>query len=182
MGIEKIKEELLEKAAESEKVIISEANRKVHEISRIAAERIKRDEDEAGKSIRVQVKNIENRENAMQNLIVKKMIFEVKKEIMDNIYSKAFEKITDMPKKEMERIIKKSIGRAQNEIEIGMVYVGKAGADFIDKKFKINDLAAESGVICETSDGKVRVDYTFAGIFNGLKEKNMQEISKLLFG
>jgi len=182
MGIEKIKEELLEKAAESEKVIISEANRKVHETGRITAERIKQAEDEAGKSIRAQIKNIENRENAMQNLMVKKMIFEVKKEIMDDVYSKAFEKITDMPKKEMGRIIKKIIDRAQNEIEIGTVYVGKAGADFIDRKLKINVLGAESGVICETSDGKIRVDYTFAGIFNGLKEKNMQEISKLLFG
>lgn len=182
MGIEKIKEELLEKAAETEKAIISEANRKVHEIGRIAAERIKQAEDEAGKSIRSQIKIIENRENAMQNLMVKKMIFEVKKEIIDKVYSKAFEKITDMPKKEIGCIIKKIIDRAQNEIEIGTVYVGRAGAEFIDRKFKIKDLATESGVIFETSDGKIRVDYTFAGIFSGLKEKNMQEISKLLFG
>lgn len=182
MGIEKIKEELLEKAAESEKEIISEASRKVREISRIAAEKVKQAEDEAAKSIRSQIKSIENRENAMQNLTVKKMIFEAKKEIMDNVYSKAFEKITNMPKKEMGGIIKKIMDRAQNEIEIGTVYASKAGADLIDRKFKINVLGAENGVICETSDGKIRVDYTFAGIFSDLKEKNMQEVSKLLFG
>lgn len=182
MGIEKIREEILQKAAEAEKEIILDAHKKADGVKKSAAESIKHLEDEASKNIRVQIKALENKELAVQNLIANKMLFEAKKDIIDKAYSKGLDKITTMPKKEREQVIKKMVERAQNEIDVSIVYANKIDADFVDKKFKVKHIDTHGGIICETSDGKIRVDYTFATIFADLKEKTIQDISKILFG
>lgn len=185
MGLEKIREEIINKAAEAEREIIAEANKKVAGIRKAAAEKMKQIGEEMSQSVRAEIEKIEKRETAVNNLIASKMIFEARKEVIDKVYSKAFERIRSMPKKEREQVIKRLLEKAKSEIDVGVVYANKVDREFIDKiggNFEVKPLETEGGIVCETSDGKIRVDYTFAGIFNDLKEKTMEDSSKILFG
>ncbi len=102
MGLEKIKEEILQKAAISEKSILAEADSKVAEIRAKASKKIRQLEQEAAQKLQAESKSIENRENSLANMESQKMLFEVKKAILDKAYAEAFEKIKNMPKNDRE--------------------------------------------------------------------------------
>ncbi|MCH7535200.1 MAG: hypothetical protein IH948_05560 [Bacteroidetes bacterium] len=79
MGLEKIKEEILKKAAIAEKQMLAEATTKVNEIKKNTDEKIKQLEQESLQSLHTQMKAIENREQSLQNIESQKILFEAKK-------------------------------------------------------------------------------------------------------
>ena len=182
MGLEKIKEEILQKATAAEKEILIDAARKVDDIKIKTDEKVRQLEKEALQSLQAEIKAIDNRENSLANIEAQKMLFETKKEIIDNVYEEAFDKIKKMKKQDCEQIIKKLFEKAKNEIAVDVVYANERDKDFIDKDTTIKPLDMDGGIICETKDGTVRIDYTFKTLFEDLKEKTIKETSKILFG
>ena len=181
MGLEKIKEEILQKAAAAEKEILGEATTKVNEIKKKSDKQIMEMEQEELQNLHSEIKLIENRESSLASMESQKMLFETKKEIMDKVYHEAFDKIKKMTKKDREQIINKLLEQAKNEIDVDVVYVNNIDSEFTDNDIKVKSLDTDGGIICETEDGTVRVDYTFATLFQDLKEKTSKEISKILF-
>lgn len=181
MGLEKIKEEILQKAAAAEKSILAEVATKVEGIKKKSNEKIVQLEQETSQKLQAEIKTIENRENSLANIEAQKMHFSARKEIMDKVYHETFEKIKKIPKKEREAIIKKLLEMAKNEIDVSVVYANSIDKDFIDTNLTVKPLDTDGGIICETKDGSVRVDYTFASIFQNLREKTIKEVSKILF-
>jgi len=178
MGIEKIKEEILEKAASAEKEILAEASKKVDEIKKDSSEKIKAVQQEFNHRLSIEKKQIESKEVSLANLESQKLEFETKKEILDKVYKEAFDKIKRMSKKDRSPLIKSLLDKASKEIDVAAVYVNDIDKEFVDESASLD---TEGGVICETKDGNVRIDYTFKTLFEDLKEKTIKEVSKLLF-
>ncbi|MAE42913.1 hypothetical protein CMO93_04020 [Candidatus Woesearchaeota archaeon] len=181
MGLEKIKEEILQKAEAAEKGILSEAAAKIDGVKKDVTEKIKQLEQESLQSLHTQMKAIENREQSLQNIESQKMLFEAKKEIMDKVYHEAFNKIKKIAKNEREAIIKKLLEMARKEIDVDVVYANSIDQEFIDANLRVKPFDTDGGIICETKDGSVRVDYTFASLFQDLREKTIKEVSKISF-
>ena len=182
MGLEKIKEEILLKATAAEKEILAEAATKIDEIKKKTNEKLKGLEKEAEQKLQAETKTMENKENSLVNMESKKMLFDMKKEIMDNVYKQAFEKIKAMPKNQRESMVKNLLQTAQKEMDVKVVYANKTDAPFIDDSFEVKQVDADGCIICESEDGKVRIDYTFATLFEDIKDKTAKEVSKILFG
>jgi|TARA_Y100000310_G_C20643704_1_gene795399 V/A-type H+-transporting ATPase subunit E len=182
MGLEKIKEEILQKSALSEKSILAEADSKVAKIKAAASEKIKQLEQEAAQKLQAETKSIESRETSLANMESQKMLFEVKKDILDKTYAEAFEKIKNMPKKDREQTIQKLFEAANKEIDVSVVQANDLDKDFLGSEVKVESLDGDGGIICETKDGNIRVNLTFQTIFDDLKEKTVKETSKILFG
>jgi len=180
MGLEKIKEEILQKAAAAEKAILEEAAVQSSEIRKKAEEKAKQLEHESLQNLQAETKSIENREQSLQNMEAKKMIFEVKKHAIDHVYSEAYSKIKKIPKKEREHIVKTLMEHAKKEIDIGTVYANSVDKEFA-AQFTVKPADIDGGIICESKDGTVRVDYTFATLFHDLREKTIKETSNILF-
>ena len=181
MGLEKIKEEILQKAAAAEKEILAEATTKINSLKKETTDKIKQIEQEASQRLNANMKALENREHSLQNMESQRMLFEAKKEVMDDVYHKAFDKIKKMTKNEREQIIKKLLELARKEIDVDVVHANNIDEEFMDKELVVRPLETEGGIICETKDGTVRVDYTFDSIFQDVKEKTIKETSKILF-
>jgi len=180
MGLEKIKEEILQKASAAEKEILAEASVKIDAMKKKSSDVTIQLEQDATQKLNSEIKTVENREQSLQNMELQRMVFEAKKEIMDKVYTEAFDKIKKIPKKDREKIINKFLADAEGEIDVGIVYANREDKQFCGK-FEVKSLDTDGGIICETKDGTVRVNYTFTSIFHDLKEKTAKEVSKILF-
>ena len=179
MGLEKIEEEILQKAAATEKGILLEATAKAEAIRNKASEQVKQLESEAAKKLQSELKSLESKETSLANMESQKLFFEAKKEAMDNVYQESLNKIRNMPAKDRKETIEKLIAMAKKEIDVDVVF-----ANDIDKKFcegNVKDLQTNGGIICETKDNSVRVNLTFDNLFTDLREKTSKEVSKILF-
>jgi len=179
MGLEKIKEEILSKAAALEKDILADAEAKANEIKIKAAGKISQLEKEAAQKLESESKSLESREISLANMEAQKMLFEAKRELTDNAYEEAFSKIRNMPPKEREHTIKKLLEIAKKEIDVGTIYSNKNDKTYCGDRSK--EIQVDGGIICETKDGNVRVNLTFNALFADLREKTSKEVSKILF-
>ena len=180
MGLEKIKEEILQKARSAEKEILQEAESKAAGVKSRAKERINQLEQEASKKLEADSRALESRESSLMAMESQRMVFEVKKDAIDNAYSVAFERIKDMPAKDREEFVKKLLALAQREIDVGIVHASPKDRKYLDAKAL--EAPLDGGIICETKDGSVCVNLTFGSLFSDLREKTSAEVSKILFG
>jgi V/A-type H+/Na+-transporting ATPase subunit E len=181
MGLEKIKQEIVDKALQAEKEIIAEALKAVDKIKKEASEKAKRLKEEAANRLKSELQTLENRERSIQNMESQKLMFEAKKELMEKAYNEAVDKIEKMPKKEREEIMKSLLKRAKGEIDVKVVYAHAEDKSIIGSSFELKDLYSH-GIICENEDGTVRVDYTFHSLFEEVKENTVKKASEILFG
>ncbi|MBL7055423.1 hypothetical protein ISS07_00760 [Candidatus Woesearchaeota archaeon] len=181
MSLEKIKSQIVKKCEEAEKKILDEASKKIKEINNKASESVKKIELELEQKFVEESKVVENRENSLVNMESQKMEFEIKKEMIDSVYLQAYDKIKNMPKKDREGVTKKLIDLAGKEISVDVIYANDSDKSFCEGKAELKSLDTDGGIICETKDGNVRVNYTFESMFQEMKEKTIKEASRILF-
>ena len=180
MGLEKIKEEILQKAANAEKQILAEAASKAKQVDAATSQSLSKLESEANQKLSSETKSLESKENAVANMEAQKMLFEAKKQLIDAAYNEAFDRIKSMPRKDRTTLIAKLFEKSSKEIEISVTYANDEDKSMINRG-TIKPLKSIGGIICENKDGTIRVDYTFETLFNDIREKTMKEASKILF-
>ena len=180
MGLEKIKEEIMQKAASIEKQILAEAASKVKQVDASTNESLMKLESEHAQRLASEIKSLENRENAIANMESKKMLFEAKKQLIDAAYNEAFDRIKSMPRKDRTAFLAKLFDKASKEIDVHVTYANDEDKSMVNRG-TIKPLKSMGGIICENKDGTIRVDYTFETLFNDIREKTMKEASKILF-
>ena len=180
MGLEAVKEEILNSAKEQANSLIAEARK---EANRIARETEKKTEELQGKSDAETKKafdTIKRQELASAELDNKKMLLGAKKQIIEAAFAEARKKLENLDDKKIEAIIKKLLEKAKNEIEIAKVYCNKRDAKLV-KGMSSQAIDIIGGLIVENKDGTVRIDYSFDTMLDSIKENELQNISKVLF-
>lgn|SRR3989338_11249076 len=180
MGLEKIREEIAQKSESAQKAILDEATAKVEQVRKQTLERLKSLEHESMQERKREIAAIEGRENALASMEAKKMVFLARKEVLDSVYKEAIAKLHKMPKKECEQAIKTLLARARKEIDVHTVTVEEADRALVEAP-EVRIGPTGGGIICDTKDGAVRVDYTFPTLFLAIKESTTKEASKILF-
>jgi len=181
MSLEKIKLQIIKKYEEAEKELLDEAKKKAKIINDSALESIKQIESELSQRSDKESRVIMDREKSLAKMEVQKMEFEVRKEMIDSVYKSAYEKIRSMPQSDREGVIKKLIDLAGREISVDVIYVNESDRGFCEGSAQIKNLAVDGGIICETKDGNVRVNYTFESMFQDVKDNTIKEVSNILF-
>ena len=180
MGLEAVKEEIIRNAKESSSALIAEARREANRITKDAEKKIEemraKSEEETKKSIEI----IKKQQLAAADLESKKMMLDAKKQAIEKVFEETKAKLASLDDKKREAIIKRLLEKVSKEIEVNHVYCGKK-----DQKF-IKGIAAEpeiiGGIIAENKVKTIRVDYSFDTMLDSIKEKELQHISKILFG
>ncbi len=175
------------------------------EISREGEERInqikKEGETEAGKILERAEKEVaeilekakteaereaerrKRQEISSANLEVKRKLLTRKKELLDEVLERLKEKVADLSTRERRDLLRKILethGR-----EGARVYCSERDQKDI-KKLSDLEIAGTidciGGVIIESEDGNVRLNYTFDEILQQVYERNIKEVSERLFG
>jgi V/A-type H+-transporting ATPase subunit E len=181
MGLEKIKEEIQQKAEAVAEAVLREAERRAKGIRDEAEREMARLQAETDARLSREPQILEKREAALRESVSSRMLLEAKKDILDEVYQRAYRKITEMPKEDRRRLIAALLSKAQQEIDVARIYVNDVDGAFLNASIETKPLRTDGGIICETADGRVRVDYRFSTLFENVREPTIHRTSQILF-
>ncbi len=181
MGFAQLKKTILDKAEKDAEVIIKSAFKESEDSKRKLEIDMEKLEDKTKDETQNTINMMEAREIASANLEAKKSQLISKKALLEEVFSKAMEKIDKkLTSAQRKAIITKLLAKAEKEINVGSVLVSKKDSAHVgSKKKEIVDIMG--GVIVEDKSGEVSVDYSFETLLSNIKEKNIAEISDILF-
>lgn len=180
MGLETVKEEILNIAKEQANSLIAEARKESNRITKETEKKIEEMQSKSEAETKRALDMIKRQELASAELENKKMLLEAKKQIIEAAFAEARKKLENLDDKKRETIIKKLLEKAKNEIEAAKIYCNKKDAKFV-KGMDVQTADIISGLIAENREGTVRIDYSFDTMLQSIKESELQNISKLLF-
>jgi V/A-type H+-transporting ATPase subunit E len=183
MGLEQVKKEILEHAEKEADAILKTANSEARELINEAIKKAEEYREKATQNAEKTMNSIEKMEIAATRLEIKKQLLDKKKDIIENIFAKAKEKISDMPQKDRDVYVTKLIEKAMKETDVKYVYANEKDSKAV-KRFKgIEFIECDimGGIIAENNDKTIRVDYSFEELLNGLKERSLQDLAQILF-
>ncbi len=184
MGLEKVKQEILENAKKEADAVIDAANAEAKAIMK-AAEKQMQDygkmvaEDE-GKTAEL----VERREVASAELELQKQMLTAKNELIEGVFAQVREKLKTKSDKSREADIRALLKAASQEMSVAVVQCNGRDMKFLEgNRLKIsrND-SMLGGIIAETQDGKLRVDYSYDTLLEQVKSKVLSDVAKKLFG
>lgn len=184
MGLEKVVADILEKGKEEAERIRKEGAAEAEPILKQAREEAARIKARKEAEISKIVEKIRTREIASAKLEVKKIKLTSEKEALDQVYAQAIEKLKNLPREKNERLLKALIEKGKREVGNGHIYCSQRDAEFVkrmsDLKFA-GTINCIGGVIIESSDKTIKLDYTYETLLNSVWEKNVKEIANILF-
>ena len=181
MGLEAVKDEILNSAKEQSNSLIAEARKEANRIAREAENKIEGMKQKSDEEAKRMIDTIKRQELASAELENKKMLLEAKKQLIDGVFAEARKSIENLDDKKRELYIKKLLEKARNDIEISSVYCNKKDSKFL-KGFNAEAAGIIGGIITENREKTIRVDYSFDAMLENLKETELQNVNKALFG
>ena len=181
MGLEAVKEEVIRTAKEQERVLLAEARKESNKITKEAERKIEEIKDKSEAEIKKMIDTTKKQELASAELENKKILLEAKKQIIDDVFIGAIRKLENLDDKKRETYMEKLLEKTKNDIQVEYVYSNKKDSRFL-KGFSAGTINVMGGLIAENKEKTVRVNYTFEAMLQNIKESELQNISKILFG
>jgi len=182
MGLEELREEILENAKKDAAAIMAEADKEAEEILKGSDLAAKEYEEKVSAETEKLLDAMEKKELASVELEIKKASMEAKREVIDAVFENAEKKLARLPKKDKEQVLSSLLKKAQKQLDVGTVYCNEADMAFFSKgKFKVEKADINQGIIVENTDGTVRLDFSYDEMLANIREKSLQSIGKLLF-
>ncbi len=180
MGLEKVKERVLEEARQKAKARIDSAKAEAKEIMKSFSNQAREKEAFLKLQLEAEGASIKRRETAAAKLESKKLLLAFRKDFIEGIFSLAREKLAGLPESERASQIKKLLEKASSEIEVAVVYCNKKDARYVSG-CKVKEADVTGGIIAESSDGSLRVDYSYETMLEQLKDLLLPELDRLIF-
>ena len=181
MGLETVKDEIMNSAKEQSNSSISEARKEANRIIKEAEKKIEDMKEKSEAETKKLIDTIKRQELASAELENKKILLEAKKQIIENVFAESRKKLENLDDKRREEILKKLLEKAKNEIEVANIYCNKKDSKFL-KVFNVGNVDIIGGLIAENKERTIRVDNSFETMLESIKEKELQNINKILFG
>jgi len=181
MGLEKVKEKVLEEARQKAKSRIDSANAEARDIIKSFSKQAAERESSFKKQLESEIDFIKKRESASVKLESKKFSLAFRKDFIDEIFSLVQEKLSKLPDSARSEHIKKLLEKAGSEIDIAVVHCNKKDSKFVSD-FKVVEADMLGGIIAESEGGTLRVDYSYETLLEQLKNSLLPELGEMLFG
>ncbi len=180
MGLERVKERVLEEARQNAKVRLDAATAEANEIRKSFLEKVKEKESALKSQLELEVASINRNEAATAKLESKKLLLTFRKDFIESIFAQTKENLSKLTEQERERHIKKLLKQAESELKAAVIYCNKKDAKYVSG-YKVKEADITGGLIAETADGSLRADYSYEAILEQLKDSLLPELDKLLF-
>ena len=181
MGLEKVKSRV--KTETDRKVREKTASAKAEAAGMIREAQKKADEEARlfKQSLGEEIEQIKKREAASTSLEISKANLGFRKQFTDQVFDSVREKLEKLPEKKRSAHVKTLLKRAGQEIEVAAVLCSRKDLGHVGKKHKKDSADILGGVIAESENGELRVDYSYEALIADLKETLVPEISRMLF-
>ncbi len=180
MGFEQLEKDVLAKAEKNAEKILEEAKQEAAAIKDEVKKEAKAVEKDSEEEVKFIIDIMKKREIASSRLDTKKSLLMIKKELIGKVFDKAKSALDKKLKKpDRKKLIEELVKKAQEEIDVGVIYCNKVDMAFVDGAEE-KDMVG--GIIAESKDKTTMVDYSFETMIEDIKEKHISKITNILFG
>jgi V/A-type H+-transporting ATPase subunit E len=187
MGLEKVKQEILEKAQKEAAKIIDDAKAEAKAVMTSAEKQAQEHERLINDDVDNSIALAKKRELASAELQVQKQLLAAKNELIEGAFSDARKRLKLLGEKKRETHVKSLLDTAGKEIDLAVVLCSSSDAEFFERfsygRLKIvKDDTMLGGIIAESPDRKLRVDYSYEALLERVRGKVLSDVARLLFG
>ena len=183
MGLEIILKEIKENSEKEIENINNESENDSKKIIDSAKEKISKELKKKMEDIDYQLLKKRQQVISSANLNVKRIILIKEKELLDTVYQKAKEKISNINKEENEALLLKLIKKYESTGS--KIYSNSKSENIIKKLSKLKysgNINCIGGFIIENENGSIKQEYTYDLILKNIYEKSIKHISEILHG
>ena len=182
MGLDEVKKQLIEDAQKQARLFVDEAKKEAKKILADAEAEAKQYELQLKVNTEKMLEAAEKRESAAAEFGGKRLVLDIKKSILLDTIEVAKKKMLQLSSEQKKVILQRMLDKAQKEIEVKTVYLNMNDMSFIKNKgITVKEAVICGGMIAETGDGKVSINWGFDATIDQVKEKYLREISEVLF-
>lgn len=184
MALENVVDEILEGAKKEADQILKAAEKEKEATLRQAAETISGKQKAQQKETEEAVKRLRQQEFSSAELEEKRIVLNARKEMLDRTFEEVNSQVAEMGPKERARLYNIILEAGKKVIQDPKIYcpVGEAKLLAVKSGDKVEEVSMGPGLILESKDGTMRLDYSFKTILEGVWEKELKNVSNILFG
>lgn len=179
MGLEHVKDEIVEEARKEADQIIAEAEEEAEAILKDAEKEAEKIKENSKQELEEEKNSLEKRKISNANMKAKKQKLKAKEEKINEAFKDFKNQLESMPASDKEEFVKSCFELIS--FEIGSV---KASEDFEDaveaQGYEPEELEA-SGIILRSKDGERQQNFTVQKIVENYRENHRREVAQQLF-
>ncbi len=185
MGLEKVVDDILKRGqAKRESIIKTGESERDSQIAH-AKKEIEEDRTRAEAKTKTMIAQMEQQDLSAAELESKRALLEAQRQVMDDLRAKVLEELSSMPADKKKKIYSKLVAKARKELEECYVYSNdkdKALLQLPSGMSRAGTIEASGGLVFESRDRRVRLDFRFETILEDMWNEKMKEIYSRLFG
>jgi V/A-type H+-transporting ATPase subunit E len=185
MALDEVINNILASAQTKSEEMVREAENErstiLHQVDEKASAKRLVQEKELGTAI----ERLKQQEISSAELEAKRTILNAKKEVLDRSFQTALDSLRNMDDSNRKRMYQKILDSGKAVISAPKVYCPMGDARLINGMAglgKVEETDMEAGLILEDATGKVRLDYRFRVLLTSVWDKELKNVSVILFG
>jgi len=185
MSLDKVVEDILRKGEMKKGEIIRVGEKERDEQVTLAAKRITETMEKAERGHKSAIAQMEQQEVSSAELESKRIVLETQKKVMDELKGQVLADLSRMTPDKRRRVYSKLIARARSELGDCFVYSSDKDKALLQLPSGIQNggtIDTRGGLVFESKDRTVRLDYRFETILEDIWASEMKEIYSRLFG
>lgn len=185
MGLEKVIQDILQRGDAKKQEIVSLGENE-RDVQIKAAEKKAREERVKGSArVEAALSQMEQQELSSAELEAKRVLLEAERKVMEELKEQVLDELSRYPADRRKKLYAKLVSNAKKELDRGLVYSNKADKPLLQLPPGMTYggvIEGKGGLVFESEDKTVRLDYRFESILDDLWNAKMREIYMKLFG
>jgi len=185
MALDEVISSVTESAQAKAGVLSAEAEKERAAILKQADDKIAAKRLAQQKQLEAALKRLKQQELSSAELEAKRIVLNAKKDVMDRSFQEALNSLLNMDEGNRGRMYRKILEGGKTVIRSPKVFCPRGESKLIGGIAglgKVEETDMEAGLILEDATGNVRLDYRFRVILEGVWDKELKNVSNILFG
>ena len=176
MGLEDVKQDILNEAEKEADEILEEAEDEKEEIIGEAESEAERIREESEEEIEDKKKSLEKKTVSNANMEAKQKKLEAKEKALDEAFESFEEELEDLSEDDRKSMLENCIEDA--EFDVGLVRGGESFEGLTDEEFESADM---DGFVLVSDDGERQLNFTLDKIVDDFRNSYRKEVAEKLF-
>jgi V/A-type H+-transporting ATPase subunit E len=185
MALDKVVGDIMESARKDADQVIQAAEKEKESVIGEARLKAEGAQKQRAKQLEEAIKRLRQQEVSSAELEAKRIVLNAKKEMLDVVFLDTLQRLSKLSDSDKSRLYTRILSKATKVIPNPKVSCPKGDAKLltgIAGLGSVQETDMEPGLILESADGMVRLDYRFRTVLGGIWEKELKNVSNALFG
>ncbi|MBI2112936.1 hypothetical protein HYT52_05340 [Candidatus Woesearchaeota archaeon] len=184
MGLENVKQEILDQAQEKAEQLLEQAGKDAREIKSKASAEIAEYLEQAKLSYEKLVEAMEKKALAQARFDAQRLMMNAKKESVEEVLREVHKAIIHLNKTDKQKFLKQLLATAEEEVDVEKVFAAKEDMSLLSgvhSGVKVEAKDIYGGLIAQNKDGTISIDLSVDELLESAKNEMLVEISGVLF-